>query len=41
LRQICNYVLVVGVKTVFGEVAAVHVVEEVVERRDDGGFTQL
>lgn len=33
--------LVVGVKTVFGEIAAVHVVEEVVERRDDGGLAQL
>lgn len=33
--------LIVGVQTVLGEIAAVHVVEEVVERCDDGGLTQL
>ena len=33
--------LIVGVETVFGEIAAVHVVEEIIQRRDDGGLTQL
>lgn len=30
--------LIVWVQTVFGKIAAVHIVEEVIERRDDGDF---